>query len=204
MSLPTPSQSVSHKRFHQCVNHKKNLSLRHPLPAFGSFSFFQASLWLEVDKVLQKLTKSYKNEPRHLFQCCILIPRICPHKTPFQHTARGRGEGREGKAGVNRVSYFKSVTCQYPLTHNRQGREEFDSFLTCHPSSQVWNLGRGAFNNYVDQILPNLNHLSTYPTQVENCGHFTRYLLFILVTMPGLSIDHLPTFSCPRSYWMPP
>ena len=69
------------------------------------------------------------------------------------------GGGREGKAGVNRVSYFKSVTCQYPLTHNRQGREEFDSFLTCHPSSQVWNLGRGAFNNYVDQVLPNLNHL---------------------------------------------
>ena len=23
MSLPTPSQSVSHKRFHQCLNHKK-------------------------------------------------------------------------------------------------------------------------------------------------------------------------------------
>ena len=86
MSLPTPSQSVSHKRFHQCVNHKKKLSLRHPLPTFGSFSFFQASLWLGVDKVLQKLTKSYKSELRHLFQCCILIPRKCPRKTPFQHT----------------------------------------------------------------------------------------------------------------------
>ena len=44
MSLPTPSQSVSHKRFHQCVNHKKKLSLRHPLPTFGSFSLFQAFL----------------------------------------------------------------------------------------------------------------------------------------------------------------
>ena len=86
MSLPTLSQSVSHKRFHQCVNHKKKLSLRHPLPSFGSFSFFQASLWLSVDKVLQKLTKSYKSELRHLFQCCILIPRKCPRKTPFQHT----------------------------------------------------------------------------------------------------------------------
>ena len=86
MSLPTPSQSVSHKRFHQCVNHKKKLSLRHPLPTFGSFSFFQASLWLGVNKVLQKLTKSYKSELRHLFQCCILIPRKCPRKTPFQHT----------------------------------------------------------------------------------------------------------------------
>ena len=38
MSLLTPSQSVSHKRFHQCVNHKKKL--RHPLPTFCSFSFF--------------------------------------------------------------------------------------------------------------------------------------------------------------------
>ena len=92
MSLPTPSQSVSHKRFHQCVNHKKKLSLRHPLPTFGSFSFFQASLWLGVDKVLQKLTKSYKSELRHLFQCCILIPRKCPRKTPFQHTVGG-GKG---------------------------------------------------------------------------------------------------------------
>ena len=86
MSLPTPSQSVSHKWFHQCVNHKKKLSLRHPLPTFGSFSFFQASLWLGVDKVLPKPTKSYKSELRHIFQCCILIPRKCLRKTPFQHT----------------------------------------------------------------------------------------------------------------------
>ena len=86
MSLLTPSQSVSHKRFHQCVNHKKKVSLRHVLPTFGSFSFFQASLWLGIDKVLQKLTKSYEIELRHLFQCCILIARKCPCKTPFQHT----------------------------------------------------------------------------------------------------------------------
>ena len=86
MPLPTPSQSVSHKWFHQCVNYKEKISLRHPLPTFVTFSFFQASIWLGVDKVLQKLTKSYKNELRHLFQCCILIPRKCPHKTPFQHT----------------------------------------------------------------------------------------------------------------------
>ena len=86
MSLPTLSQSVSHKGFHQYLNHKKKLSLRHPLPTFGSFSFFQASLWLRVDRVLQRLTKSYKSELRHLFQCCIFIPRKCPRKTPFQHT----------------------------------------------------------------------------------------------------------------------
>ena len=91
MSLPTPSQSVSHKRLLQCVNHKKKLSLRHPLPTSGSFSFFQASIWLGVNKVLQKVTKSYKNELRYLFQCCILIPRKCPHKNPLQHTVRGEG-----------------------------------------------------------------------------------------------------------------
>ena len=86
MSLPTPSQSVSHKWFHQCVNLKKKQSLRHPLSMFGSFSFFQESIWLRVDKVLRKLTKLYENELRHLFQCCILIPRKCPRKTPFQYT----------------------------------------------------------------------------------------------------------------------
>ena len=86
MSLQTPSQFVSHKWFHQCVNHKKKLSLRHFLPTFGSFSFFQATIWLGVDKELQKLTKSYKSGHRHLFQCCILIPRKCLCKTTFQHT----------------------------------------------------------------------------------------------------------------------
>ena len=90
MSLPTPKQSVSHRPLHQRVNHKKKLSLRHPLPTFGSFSFFQASILLGVDKVLQKLTKSYKSELRHLFQCRILIPMKCPHKTPFQHTVPPR------------------------------------------------------------------------------------------------------------------
>ena len=88
MSLATPSQSVSHKRFHQCVNHKKKLSLRHPLPTFGSFSFFfrhQLDSGL-IRYILQKLTKSYKNELRHLFQYCILIPRKCQRKTPCQHT----------------------------------------------------------------------------------------------------------------------
>ena len=53
MSLLTPSQSFSHKWFHQCVNHQKKLSLRHPLP---TFSFFQA-FWLGVNKVLQNLIK---------------------------------------------------------------------------------------------------------------------------------------------------
>ena len=81
------------KRFHLCLNHKKKLSLRHPLPTFGSFSFFQSSLWLGVDKVLQKLTKSYKLELKYLFQCCISIPRKCPCKTPLQHTVCVWGGG---------------------------------------------------------------------------------------------------------------
>ena len=86
MSLPTLSQSVSNKGFYECLNHKKKLNLRHPLPIFGSFRFFQASLWLRVDKVLQKLNKSYKSELRHLFQWFILITRKCPDRTPLQHT----------------------------------------------------------------------------------------------------------------------
>ena len=86
MSLPTPTLSFSHKRFYLCVNHKKKLSLWHLLPVFYSFSFFKESLWLVVDKVLQKLKKSYKSDIRLLFQCCILIPSKCPRKTPFQNT----------------------------------------------------------------------------------------------------------------------
>ena len=68
------------------MNHKKQLRLRHPLPTFGSFSFFQASLWLGVNKVLQKQTKSYKSVHRHLFQCCILIPKKYSRKNPFKLT----------------------------------------------------------------------------------------------------------------------
>ena len=41
----------------------------------------------------------------------------------------------------------------------------------------------GAFNNYVDQILPNFDHLP-----------------FVHMTKHGLSNDHLPTSSYPSSY----
>ena len=57
------------------------LSLRHLVPTFVSFRLFQASLWLGVDNVLEKLTEYYESELRHL--CCLLIPRKCLHKTPF-------------------------------------------------------------------------------------------------------------------------
>ena len=63
------------------------------------------------------------------------------------------------------------------------------------------NLTKGSFNNYVDQILPNFDHLP------NSSGQY--YLSFVPVNKRGLSIyqvstatDHLPTSSCPRSYWM--
>ena len=59
MSLPTPSTSVSHRRFHQCVNHENKLDLRHPLPSFGSFGFFQASIWLKNEQTLVKLSSDF-------------------------------------------------------------------------------------------------------------------------------------------------
>ena len=86
MSLPTQRLFVSNKWYHQRVNHIKKLNLWHPIQNFGNFSFFQAFLGLWVYKVLLKLKKSYKSEFRHLFQWCILIPRKCQCKTPFQHT----------------------------------------------------------------------------------------------------------------------
>ena len=59
--LPTPSWSVTHKQFYQCVNTKKKLSLGYSLSSFSSYSYFQTSLWLGVEKGLQKLTRFDKN-----------------------------------------------------------------------------------------------------------------------------------------------
>ena len=58
----------------------------------------------------------------------------------------------------------------------------------------------GSFTSYVDQILPNFDHLP------PSSGQFTYYLHFVHVTNRGLSADHLPTSSssCPRSSWMTP
>ena len=88
MFLPNPSQSVSRKRFHQCVNHEACFT------NFGSFRIFQSSLWLGVNKVLQKVTKLYKSELRNLLQYCILIPNVCikPHlHTQWAGPRGGRG-----------------------------------------------------------------------------------------------------------------
>ena len=46
--------------------------------------------------------------------------------------------------------------------------------------------------------------LTPYPPRVDNCKHLTDYLSFLHVINRGLSTDHLPTFSCPLSYWMTP
>ena len=63
-------------------------------------------------------------------------------------------------------------------------------------------MAKGSFGNYVDQILHNLDPLP--PPRVDNCKHLTDYLSFLHVIIRGLSTDHLPTFSCPHSYWMTP
>ena len=99
MALNVVWQMVASKRFNYHEDGMKKLlhnqqgtihilRKRHPLSTFGSFSFFQAALWLGVDKVLQKLTKSYRSELWHLFQFCILIPRKCPCKNQFQALAQ--------------------------------------------------------------------------------------------------------------------
>ena len=59
-------------------------------------------------------------------------------------------------------------------------------------SGLVTALYKVAFNNYVDQIL----HPFWPPT------HFIVDIT-LNVDMNGHFLDHLPTLSCPRSYWMP-
>ena len=51
----------------------------------------------------------------------------------------------------------------------------------------------------MDQILPNFDHLLPLSGQLWT---FSILLCTIYVTKLGLSNDHLPTFSWPRSYWM--
>ena len=46
--------------------------------------------------------------------------------------------------------------------------------------------------------------LTTYPSRVDNCGRFTCYLYFILMTKHGFSTYHRPTSSCPPIYRMAP
>ena len=133
MSLPTPSQSLFHTNDSVNVWTIKR-SLRHPLPTFGSFSFFQASLWLGVDKELQILTKSYKNMLKHLFQCYILIPRKCSHKTPFQHKVPPLGFQKCFEAfNLSNIKNFdiKYWNCSFQI----QLQEEIDPIVRFEASS---------------------------------------------------------------------
>jgi hypothetical protein len=68
-----------------------------------------------------------------------------------------------------------------------------------HPSPE-W----GSFNNYVDPILPMFDPLPPLSGQLWTFYRFTNYfyLPFVHMTKYGLSTDHLPTSSCPHSYWM--
>ena len=104
MSLLTPSQSVSHKQFHQCVKHKNRLSWS-LLPTSGIFSFFQASLWLRVKKVLQKLSKSDKSELSHLFQCW--FPENVRLKPHFNTQWKGGGGYKIRKLVTQESTYTK-------------------------------------------------------------------------------------------------
>jgi hypothetical protein len=58
-----------------------------------------------------------------------------------------------------------------------------------------------SFNNYVDQVLSNFNHLPPSSGQL-----WTFYLLSTLCLrdQAWTSNDHQPTSSCPRNYWMTP
>ena len=83
------------------------------------------------------------------------------------------------------------------------GKQLFDNLSNGRWRShqcQQWNGLEGSFINYVDQILPNFNHL---PLSSANCGNFMYFLPF-RVTKREISIDHLPTSSYWRSYWMAP
>ena len=101
----------------------------YPIPTFSSFNFFRASFWF--NKVLQKLIKSYKSELRHLFQYCILIPRKCPCKTPFQHTVCGWGWGSISYQWIFEGEGYASFLVKVLL-----GREWVDGllYLPSHPT----------------------------------------------------------------------
>ena len=62
MSLPTPSQFVSHKQFHQCVNHKKAKFEASITNFWYIVLAFPGISLTRVEKVFQKLTKSYKSD----------------------------------------------------------------------------------------------------------------------------------------------
>ena len=65
-------------------------------------------------------------------------------------------------------------------------------------------LPKGSFNNYMDQILSNFDHLLPLIRPEWTIVDIFHYYLVMYMTKLGLSNDHLPTFSCPRSYWMTP
>ena len=70
-------------------------------------------------------------------------------------------------------------------------------WLLLDMQSLTCDSNKGAFNNYVDQMLPNFAQqfplLPPHPHWVDKNWHFTYYLPW----------PHPPKFSWPRSYWMP-
>ena len=58
------------------------------------------------------------------------------------------------------------------FTENTAGEYVCISPDMCNCTFILMFLNLGPFNNYVDHILPNFDHL---PPRVDNCGHFTYY-----------------------------
>ena len=148
MSLPASSQFVSHKQFHQHVNHKKKLSLRQPLPtSFGSFSFFQVSLWLlGVDKVLQKLPKSCKCQLWHLFQCFILIPRKPHFNTQWERWGQG----------TSAIHDYTWTQRSLRKVRNSYSPHNLPTFLMLNNWGWIWPIRSFGPANTIKQIIVNL------------------------------------------------
>ena len=66
-------------------------------------------------------------------------------------------------------------------------------FCSAQITSNLWHNNKGAFNNYVDRILPFFD-LPPLAWTVFIPWAWTKTDFF----------DPLPSSSCPRSYWMPP
>ena len=129
--------------------------------------------------MLQKLTKSYKSELRHFFQCCILIAKKCPRKTPFQHTvaqfrelANGLFCAKSIKASICRSYSFAAIA----IEPKRAGRQIF--FLDPFSSSisfmktrenVLYNSRKSCWQLLLHALCCSPSTLLPLSLKVENC-----------------------------------
>ena len=92
-SLDEANFFFSKNNFCLFFSNDKNLGFHMRYHFFLHYGWFLQNLGKEAVQTnmhttvhTSKTNKSYKCEVRHLFQCCILIPRKCPRKTPLEHT----------------------------------------------------------------------------------------------------------------------